>query len=49
MSGVGVVQLSQVGFHHIDHFIGRESLFPIRLSRGVQDVVPDVAFEELGQ
>jgi hypothetical protein len=40
--------LSEVGFHHVDHLIGRESLFRIWPSLGVKDVVPDVAFEELG-
>ena len=41
------ILLSEVGFHHVDYPIGRKSLFRIRLSLGVKDVVPDVAFEEL--
>jgi hypothetical protein len=39
--------LSEVGFHHVDHLIGRKSLFRIRPSLRVKDVVPDVAFQEL--
>jgi hypothetical protein len=40
--------LSEVGFNHVDHLIGREDLLRIRLSLGVKDVVPDVAFKEFG-
>ena len=43
----GTVPLSEVGFHHVDHLIGRVRLLRIWFSLRVKHMVPDVAFQEL--
>jgi hypothetical protein len=40
--------LSEVGFHHVDHLIGRECLLRIRFSLWVKYMVSNVAFKEFG-
>jgi len=39
-------ELSEVGFHHVDHLIGGVRLLRIRFSLWVKHMVPDVTFQQ---
>src|SRR5579864_3755259 len=42
----GRVTLSEIGFHHVDHLIGRVCLLRVWFPLWVKHMVPDVAFQE---